>query len=291
MSTTTEIERSGFAQGSDGLGTLRREHEQVAALGLERNVAELHTLGYTVVEDAAPLELFERIGAAIERLTDEHRARGVEPFNFGPHTSMIYRMLARDDAVLEAVLSPKLVALMSHLLGIGYVANAATGSMLHQGARPGPLHADNQFFPDPFPPQFHVATAIWCVDDFSAELGSTHVVPGSHQRYRHPKPGEGLDEVVAIDAPRGSIAVWTGHTWHSSGGRTAPGTRVALHTAFSRPHIRRFDAYSKEETDRIVAFDERLRRIVGADLPYDYDGDGPDHEKLRGLAATTQARA
>ncbi|MSO78282.1 MAG: hypothetical protein EXQ79_01595 [Acidimicrobiia bacterium] len=137
----------------------------------------------------------------------------------------------------------------------------------------------------------HVATAIWCCDDFDGDLGSTNLVPGSNHRYRHPKAGEGLDHAVPVVAPRGSIVVWTGHTWHRSGGRTAPGQRVALHSAFSRPHIRTFEAYLPEEIERLVAFDKRLTRLIGADLPYDFTGDSPDINKLLAIAMTTQAQA
>ena len=267
-----------------------RRLEHIAANGLEGNVAELDAVGYTVVEDAAPLELFDRIRAAIVEVTDAVRATGAEPFNFGPNTSMVYRLLCRSDAVAEAVLTPKLTALMGYLLGEGYVAQVATGSILEQGARAGPLHADNQFFPDPFPPQVHVATAIWCCDDFDAELGSTHLVPGSNHRYRHPRSGEGLEEAVPVVAPRGSIVLWTGHTWHRSGERTAPGRRVALHTSFSRPHIRAFEAYDPDDIERLVAFDERFTRLLGADLPYDFRGDSPDVTKLIAIAVTTQSQ-
>lgn len=278
-------------QASTGVELRRRVLDQVIALGLERNIAELDAVGYTVIENAAPLELFDRIRADIIAVTQEVRDRGEVPFNFGPNTSMVYRLIAKSDAVAEGVLTPKLTAIMNYLLGEGYVANAMTGSILDQGSMAGPLHADNQFFPDPFPAQVHVATAIWCCDDFDDDLGSTNVVPGSNHRYRHPKAGEGLKEAVPVVAPRGSIVVWTGHTWHRSGGRTAPGQRVALHSAFSRPHIRAFEAYSPEEIERLVAVDERLTRIVGADLPYDFTGDTPDVNKLLAIAMTTQAQA
>jgi ectoine hydroxylase-related dioxygenase (phytanoyl-CoA dioxygenase family) len=214
----------------------------------------------------------------------------VEPFNFGPNTSMVYRLLATDPAFAEAVLTPKLTALVTYLLGDGYIAQVATGSILGPGSLPGPLHADNQFFPEPFPPQVHMATAIWCCDDFDGPLGSTHVVPGSNHKFRHPRPGEGDADAIPVVAPRGSIVMWTGHTWHRSGGRTAPGQRVALHTGFSRPHIRPFEAYTAEEIERLVAFDERFVRLVGADLPYEFSGTGPDADKLLALAMTTHAQ-
>lgn len=284
-------DRSSFTYAAHDLGYRERVQEQITSLGLAGNVADLDSLGYTVVPDAAPLGLFDRIRQGILDVTREVLAQGEEPFNFGPHTSMMYRMYARGQAFAEAALTPKLTALMTYLLGEGYVANATTGSILRQGAMPGPLHSDNQFFPEPFPAQVHVATAIWCCDDFDGELGSTHVVPGSNHRYRHPTATEGAAGSVPVAAPRGSIVIWTGHTWHRSGGRTAPGERVALHTAFSRAHIARFEHYTDEEAEQLVAFDERFTRLLGVDLPYGSLGDSPDITKILALAATTQAQA
>jgi len=283
--------RQPFAQASAGSESQRRLARLIEENGVERNVAELELSGYTVVPDAAPLELFDRIRDAIIRVTQETFDRGVKPFDFGPNTSMMYRLLAHDDVFAEAVLTPKLTALMTYLLDEGYVLDVATGSILSQGALPGPLHSDNQFFPDPFPAQYHRAVAIWCCDDFNRENGSTHVVPGSHHRHRHPRAGEGRDEAIAVEAPRGSIVIWTGHTWHSSGGRAAPGQRVALHTGFSRPHVQVFEGYEPEVIDRLTKRDKRFVRLLGADLPYRFTGDSPDLEKLLALAATTQARA
>jgi ectoine hydroxylase-related dioxygenase (phytanoyl-CoA dioxygenase family) len=284
-------ERGTFTQAAPGTHARESAARRIDELGLVRNVAELETQGYTVVEDAAPAALFEEIRQAIIDVTDEHRARGVEPFNFGPNTSMVYRLIAQRDTFARAVLEPKLTALTTHLLGEGYVAQVATGSILEQGSSAGPLHADNQFFPDPFPVQPHVATAIWCCDAFSADEGSTHIVPGSNRRFRHPRRGEGDDEAIPVVAPPGSIVIWTGHTWHRSGARTVPGQRVALHTGFSRPHVRTFEAYTPAEIDRLVALDPRFTRLLGADLPYDCREDSPDLSKLLAIAATTQAQA
>jgi len=284
------VRTGAFAQATLGTGRRQRLAQRLRELDLEANVADLELNGYTVVEDVAPIELFDRIRHAIVDVTAATLARGVTPFNFGPNTSMVYRLLAHDDAFAEAVVAPKLAALMSYLLDDGYVLSAATGSVLAQGARPGPLHADNQFFPDPFPPQFQVATAIWCCDDFTEANGSTHVVAGSHRRFRHPAAGEARDQAHAVEAPRGSIVVWTGHTWHSSGGRAAPGERVAFHSAFARPHLRVFEAYAPEVVERLGARDERLVRLLGADLPWGYQGDSPDVNKLLAVAATTHAQ-
>ena len=280
-----------FTQGAAATEARGRVDARIDELGLERHVAELDEHGYTIIPDAAPPELFAALRAGIVEVTEELRAHGVEPFNFGPNTSMVYRLLARRAVFADAVLAPKLDAVVTYLLGEGYVSQVTTGSVLEPGSRMGPLHADNQFFPEPFPPQPHIATAIWCCDPFADALGSTHVVPGSHRTGRHPRPGEGVDDAVPVVADAGSIVVWSGHTWHRSGARHSPGQRVALHTSFSRPHIRTFEAYRPEEIEPLVARDERFVRLLGVDLPYDCVGDSPDAEKLLALALTTQAQA
>ncbi len=279
-----------LAQGSGGTKSRQRIAARLAELGLEANAADLDTQGYTVVRDAAPLELFDRIRDAIVRVTDETHARGVEPFNFGPNTTMMYHLLLQDDAFVEAVLQPKLGALMDYILGEGHVLSIMSGSTLSTGCDLGPLHADNQYFPEPFPELWQLGTAIWCCEDFNGEDGSTHVVPGSHGLRRHPRPGDGDDDAVPVIAPRGSIVVWTGHTWHRSGARTTPGQRVALHTAFARPHLRVFEAWSPDEVAQLTARDPRLIRLMGADLPWGFV-ESPDGEKIRATAQTTQAIA
>jgi ectoine hydroxylase-related dioxygenase (phytanoyl-CoA dioxygenase family) len=286
----TTTEKNAFAQGASGTVARQRIADQIAEHGLAGNVAELELNGYTVIPDAAPLELFDRIRAAIVRVTEETLARGSKPLDFGPNTSMMYRLLAHDDVFVEAILTPKLRTAMTYLLGDGHVLTVATGSILSPDSNLGPLHADNQFFPDPFPPQFQVATAIWCCDDFDGELGSTHVVPGSHRKYRHPRPQEGLDDAIPVVAPRGSIVIWTGHTWHRSGARTAPGERVALHTGFVRPHLRVFETYEPEVVERLCRIDERLVRLLGADLPFESLDESPDFMKILAIAMDTQAQ-
>jgi ectoine hydroxylase-related dioxygenase (phytanoyl-CoA dioxygenase family) len=279
-----------LAQGSGGTASLDRVRARLVQLGLEANAADLDAQGYTIVEDAAPLELFDRIREAILRVTEETHARGVEPFNFGPRTTMMYHLLLQDDAFVEAVLQPKVGALMDYILGEGHVLSIMSGSTLSEGCDFGPLHADNQYFPEPFPELWQLGTAIWCCEDFSGEDGSTHVVPGSHLRRRHPRAGEALDEAIPMVAPRGSIVVWTGHTWHRSGARQTPGRRVALHTAFARPHLRVFESWSPDEIAELTARDPRLARLMGADLPWGFV-DSPDAAKIRATALTTQATA
>ena len=84
------------------------------------------------------------------------------------HPALSERTVGTAWRTLRAFLFPCIIVLVVYLLFSGMVA-ISTADKCN-----GPLHADNQFFPDPFPPQVHMGTAIWCCDDFSGELGSTN---------------------------------------------------------------------------------------------------------------------
>jgi ectoine hydroxylase-related dioxygenase (phytanoyl-CoA dioxygenase family) len=67
---------------------------------------------------------------------------------------------------------------------------------------------------------FHVATAIWLLDDFTPDNGATRIVPRSHRRGGAvPKPFAGPEchhpEEKVVVARAGSVLVINGHLWHS----------------------------------------------------------------------------
>jgi hypothetical protein len=207
-------------------------NERLVSLGLSENADELVEKGYTVLEDAAPLEFFERLRARIVECVAE--------VGWVVQTGML---LSRGRIFEEAVCNPYVLAVAELLCGKGFILNQMVGTVRPQGNRGMPLHTDNDLIRDPFPPYPQVTTAVWACDDFTRDAGCTWVVPGSHRRRRHPEDGELEDEAVAIECPRGSILVWDGAIWHGSYARSAPGERVALHVMFNRMALRPFETY------------------------------------------------
>jgi ectoine hydroxylase-related dioxygenase (phytanoyl-CoA dioxygenase family) len=165
---------------------------------------------------------------------------------------------------------------MTSVLGHGYTISTFTGMIRPKGTPQLPLHSDNQFMPAPFPEWQQVATAVWYLEDVTAEGGASRLVAGSLKRMRHPGPNEGEDEWIAIEAPKGSIVMWVGHTWHGNCARTIPGERVTLHTAFSRMHLRPMESYDAMPQEILDRNPPEFARLVGRTLPYGYDANGPD---------------
>jgi ectoine hydroxylase-related dioxygenase (phytanoyl-CoA dioxygenase family) len=99
------------------------------------------------------------------------------------------------------------------------------------------LHSD---FPvrAPGAPYF-VVSALFMIDDFSAENGATRVVPGSHLFTRAiPKklaqPRAHHPEETIITGTRGSVLVFNGHLWHSGRTNHSRGPRRAAQMVLTR---------------------------------------------------------
>jgi hypothetical protein len=264
--------------------------QRIAELDLTANVAELDMLGYTVIKGAAPMEYFRELRAHIQELTRQRRASGARGDRRGVFSDTILNCIAKGRVFEQAVLNPKLNALMAYLLGDGYVINATNAILVEQGAPALPIHCDNAYVPDPFPVWALTATSVWVTEDLTAESGATRVIPGSHHYGRHPNPAEGEDEAIPIECPAGSVAVWNGATWHGNCGRHTAGERVTFHTSFCRMHMRTFADNESIPQDVIARNHPQLAQLLGRGLPHGRESDAGPNPELRGNAARLAAR-
>lgn len=234
--------------------------DRLDALDLWQNVRELEDNGYTVIQDPAAHALTDQVRAAILRLALESQGR-----NAGRRAGLL---LGRDPVFAEAVVVPRLLALVEFLLGRGALLSQLIGTVRREDATGLGLHADNSWFPAPFPPWEIMCTACWVTDEFTKENGATLVIPQTHKNKCHP-PREirkTLEGAVAIEAPAGSIALWDGSVWHGSYPRTKPGERVVLHMTYTRIGMQPIDNYDHLEDAWLAGKNPQLRGLLGRDL-------------------------
>lgn len=234
--------------------------ERLDALDLWSNVRDLKANGYTVIQDPVAHALTDRVRAAILRLSEESDGR-----NAGRRAGLL---LGRDPVFPEAVVVPKLLALVEFLLGRGALLSQLIGTVRREDATGLGLHADNSWFPAPFPQWEIMCTACWVTDEFTQANGATLVIPGTHKNKCHPPRDirETLDGAIPIEAPRGSIALWDGSVWHGSYPRTNPGERVVMHMTYTRIGMQPIDDYSHLDDAWLEGRDPQLRTLLGRDL-------------------------
>ncbi len=274
--------------------------QEIQRLALEPYVAELDAIGYTIVppELAGPNRFGQRLRDALldvaERRTGtrpnlDHDARFDDPeVAFGQNFSYL---LFEDRVFQEAIVNPVVVALVTHLLGENAILSNCLGFIKGPGKTDLALHSDNVYIPAPFPVHAQVCNATWLLSDYTKENGALCFVPGSHQYARHPNPGEGHDERVAVEAPAGSLAFWHGHTWHGAFARKDPGIRMNLINAFMRMYMRPQEPYRENVTaEQLACNPPRFATLLGQHISYGWREEGPDYDALGKLAGAGQTR-
>jgi Phytanoyl-CoA dioxygenase (PhyH) len=231
--------------------------ERIDALDLRGNVADLVDDGYTIIQDPVAHALTDAVRAAILRLAQE---------SDGPikgHSAAL--LLGRDPVFEQAVTTPKLLTLVEYLLGRGALLSQLIGSVRRKGPHTLGLHADNSWFPAPFPPWEIMCTACWVTDVFTEEAGSTLVIPGSHKHKTHPPRDvrKALDGAISIEAPKGSLVLWDGSVWHGNYPRQIDGERVVLHLTYTRVGMAPVEDYRHLDDAWLADKDPTLARLLG----------------------------
>jgi ectoine hydroxylase-related dioxygenase (phytanoyl-CoA dioxygenase family) len=281
----------------------------INALGLEKHVAEMEALGYTVIppEISGTAGLAADLLARITELSTEER--GVRPdFETGSsHADSVDPierqtfLLAKGEVFEKALMNPVVQAMVQYLLGDEAVLSSCLGRLKGPGGLPLLLHTDQSFHPAPLP---LVCNVNYLLTDYDRENGALCFVPGSHQLQRHPLPGEnfdlgGLDRAGAerelargcavdvrepagldiIEAPAGSLVVWPGNTWHGALPRTAPGLRGNLILYFCSKWLRPQEAYRECLPQEILERnDDAFTRLIGSEIFYGWGPEGTDFD-------------
>ncbi|HET6793319.1 MAG TPA: phytanoyl-CoA dioxygenase family protein [Acidimicrobiales bacterium] len=251
--------RARAAQLTDTLpaGTVSDELAPVIdRLGLADNCRQLVDEGYTVIAGAAAPEVTARLREAIltaSRITSDADAGGA---------SMLLR---RDPVFAEVVLNPKLMAMAEFSVGRGHLLSQVAGSVKPRGGAGLALHADQNWFPAPFPEHNYMVTFCWTCDEYTREGGATLMIPGTHRLRRHPDHDEiaAADGAIAIECPAGSVAVWDGSVWHGAWPRTTEGQRVVCHITYCRLAARQVEDYGPWADELIGRHGEAMAQLLG----------------------------
>ncbi len=158
----------------------------------------------------------------------------------GFHTERVYALLAKDPALALLVEHPRLLAIVDRLLAPHYLLSAFLAIYVHPGETPQGWHFDDGGCHVPRPRPMHGVSAIWALDDFTAENGATQVIPRSHLWADDAPPPDG-GEAVSICMPAGSVVVLAGSLVHRGGASRGPGTRLGVTPQYCQPWLRQLE--------------------------------------------------
>lgn len=297
-----------FAKTDDA--AFQRTLARISELGLNENLLELETLGYTVVKGVLNTDRIERAKAAILHRVESKTGRKIDPLNATSddfHGMAYQHYLIFDDPVFqEILLEPKPLALMSYLLGESCVLSSMGCHFRGPGGMPLPFHADGSAN-GLMSPASMVANCNYALTPYSREAGALAMVPRSHRLERQPTahenwtaagetiatitgrnpapndldtiPWESPQGAVTMNIDPGDAVIWHGNTWHGGWRRELPGVRMNLAVYMCRQHMlpqeRRGDDRYPEVFKRYEN-EPRFAQLLGEKTFNGWREEGPD---------------
>jgi len=210
--------------------------------GDQEVVAALERDGACVVLNQASAEIINAVNADFRAPFDELGRFDESDFN-GYKTLRISGVLGISQAAAELVEHPRVLAALDAVLlpNCGnYRIGSLTGIEIWPGESDQELHCDDSMYPLRLPDTQLQVSAMWALDDFTAENGATRVVLGSHNK---PAPdGDGMDEssdnIVQAVMPRGSLLLYLGTTVHGGGANRSQAPRAGLINTYALGWLR-----------------------------------------------------
>ena len=274
---------------------LDRLYGPIRELGLESHVLELDSYGYTVIppEKVAPLEFVERVRDTVLRVIEERTGephsleRNGNPGKYKgqpqlPNQFLLYYLLFADPIFEEWLENPTLQALVTFVMRGRAQLSSMTSFVKWKGVGYGPtlgLHSDSPASPEGLLPTTHdaVCNGTLVLTEYTRDDGAIAMVPGSHRLSRQPKPGEGVEDAVPVEAPLGSLIFWHGNTWHGAVEKKTDGLRLNLTTYFCNRALKTQESYQGSVPAEMLArHGARFARLLGADDPYGWNEAGPN---------------
>lgn len=190
--------------------------------------------GYTKIQIQEISNEFDRVRTAYVQEWGEERLKGLKEF----HT--IRALLTHGGSIfLRLATNPNLLAVLEMLIVGKFVLNQQNGVINppEETYNQGAWHRD-------LPYQHYVSSsplavnALFCVDDFTIENGSTFVLPASHKAIAFPSQKYLQKNAVQVKAKAGQFIIMDCMVFHSGGGNKTALERRAINHAYMIPYFK-----------------------------------------------------
>ncbi|MEY4173329.1 MAG: hypothetical protein RI900_494 [Actinomycetota bacterium] len=198
--------------------------------------------GAVIVRDFLDADVHARFHDDVVAHASGHRAGSVSENAtvrrfWGERTTRFARLAHRSPAFVDILTDPFYLALADEVLLPNcseYWMNTGQMMIIGPGEKAQWLHRDAENWPSVCRPDgFEVTlSCLFAISDFTAEVGATRVVPGSHKWDDYDRKAE-PHEVSQAVMPARSGVIYTGRVLHSGGANvTADQFRYGLHLSY-----------------------------------------------------------
>ena len=232
-------------------------------------IAALQRDGACVVLKQAPEDLVNEVYDDFREPFDNVGRLDESDFN-GYSTLRISGILGISMASADLVAHPRVMAAADAVL-LPHCANYQIGSLTAIEIWPGEsdqmLHLDDSMYPLRLPDAQLQISAMWALNDFTAENGATRVIPGSHKEPAI--KGDGTDQfdesrIEQAVMPKGSLLLYLGTTVHGGGANLSNAPRAGLINTYALGWLRQEENQYLNVPRHIAdSHSEIIRRLMG----------------------------
>jgi hypothetical protein len=222
---------------------------------------------YVIVDNLAPSSLMDAIDEEVMPHID------ATPLGYnsilGSKTRRTGALVARSPKCRELIQHPTILGTVGEFLGHASTFQLMLTQIIsiEPGEKAQGLHRDQgawDYFP--FPEDYHVqCNMLWALSDYTAEMGATRVVPGSHlPGSLTPKEYSDADCLQA-EMSRGSVLIYSGKIVHSGGAnKTTDKVRRAININYSVGWVRQEEnQYLSVPMEIAKTLDDDLLKLMG----------------------------
>lgn len=249
------------------------KHLPVTAAGRDI-VGEIEANGAVIIDGFLAPEILAQFNAEIDPALESQPVNHAHPneaveFFHGPQTKHLTGVAGVSDCFVNEVLLHPIFKLVGdalllpqcseYLLNIAHVLDRGPGSGNQL------IHRDQDVWPRELTRAIngHVQFAsLIALGDYTAEMGATRLVPGSHQWVQGRDAGP--EDIVVAEMTPGSAVIYLGSTLHGAGPNTTDRVRRGMHTSFCLGWLRTEEnSYLSVPLERVRKMPHRAQLLLG----------------------------
>lgn len=207
----------------------------------EEVAEQVRRLGYAILDSGYTSEQLQEISEQFDHVRDQYLKTWGESRlkSLNEHHTIRALLTQGSDTFVQLAMNRNLMVVLQQLIAGTFILNQQNGII----NPPGEIYNQGAWHRD-LPYQHYVSStplavnALFCVDDFNAENGSTYVLPASHKSSAFPSESYLNRNAVQLRAKAGQYILLDCMMFHSGGYNKTAKERRAVNHVFNIPYFK-----------------------------------------------------
>jgi ectoine hydroxylase-related dioxygenase (phytanoyl-CoA dioxygenase family) len=227
-------------------------------------IEEIKTNGFTIIENVISQKSLKKYRKKIDKIYKKQETTfGKDNLHKINEIDICRMPLKYDDYFINLVTTKIVLEVIKRFLGNFFILSVQNAII----NRPNKIHHQSSWHRD-LPYQNFVISnpisinALFCIDDFSAQTGSTMLVPYTHNMEILPSTKYIQKHAISSKTKAGSVIIFDSMLFHKAGYNSSKNIRRAVNQQYQIPLLKQFYDFPKALNGKF-SDDEFLAKLLG----------------------------